>query len=47
MGTGLRSYEIKWLQDEVSMRWSGYRIKLVWNWMGSRLSGCETEWVQD
>ena len=43
MGTGKGSYDIKWSQDEVSIRWIWYRIEMEW----VQESGYEMEWVQD
>ena len=43
MGTGLSGFEMERVQDEVSKGWSGYRIKSVWDELGTgssmRLSG--------
>ena len=42
-GPGQGSKRLAWVQDEVSMEWSGYRIKSVWDELGTgssmRLSG--------
>ena len=53
MGTGESGYEMEWVQDEVSMGWSGYRIKmqLVQETVDAGLNGYKmkygVEWVQD
>ena len=35
MGIGLNEYELELAEDEVSMRWSGYRTKWVWDGVGT------------
>ena len=38
---------MEWVQDEVSMGWSGNRIKRKWDEVGKGESGYEIELVQD
>ena len=53
MATGVSEYEMEWVQDEVRMGWSGYRIKmqLVQETVDAVLNGYRmkygVEWVQD
>ena len=47
MGIAFIENEMEWVQDQVSMRWSWYRMKGVRDGVGTGLSGYRIEWEQD